>query len=98
MSNFRAMTLHPGTGHYHLADWLDDYFGANQYGIRFVGGEHFYKAYEVERAENMQFFNGVFWHDCELVSSFEYKGKTGYVVEWNSQCLVAWSIRKGEIK
>ncbi len=88
------MTLHPETGHYHLADWIDGYFGKHQHGVRFVGHATVWKSYAVERAENMQFFNGVFWHDCELVSSFEHKGKTGYVVEFRSQCFVAWSIRK----
>ena len=96
MSNFRAMTLHPETGHYKLADWFDDYFDKHQYGVCFVGERRVRRGCEVEIAENMQFLNSVFWHDCELISSFEYKGKTGYVVEWNGQCLVAWSIRKGE--
>ena len=98
MSNFRAMTLHPETGHFALADWIDNALGPHRYGVQFVGEKSYRDSVYCERAENMQFFNGVFWHDCELISSFEYKGKTGYVVEFLGQWLVAWSIRKGESK
>ena len=38
MSNFIKPTLHPTTGKLEIAEWLDDYFGRHQYGVRFSDG------------------------------------------------------------
>lgn len=35
MSNFTALTRHPLSGLVTEAEWLDDYFGKHQYGVRF---------------------------------------------------------------
>lgn len=41
MSNYSRETKHPITGEWQVADWLDDYFGKHQYGVRFHDGEVF---------------------------------------------------------
>ncbi len=41
MSNFIKPAKHPETGEYESAEWLDDYFGGHQYGIRFADGKVF---------------------------------------------------------
>lgn len=38
MSHFTKPTLHPVTGKLEIAEWLDDYFGRHQYGVRFADG------------------------------------------------------------
>ena len=35
------VTRHPETGKEELAEWLDDYFGRRQYGVRFPDGKVF---------------------------------------------------------
>lgn len=37
MSSYRALTKHPFTGKYIWAQWDDDYFGHNNYGVLFDG-------------------------------------------------------------
>lgn len=41
MSSFRQLTKHPQTGATEEAEWLDDYFGRHQYGVRFADGNVF---------------------------------------------------------
>jgi len=38
MSNFITKTKHPRTGREEAAEWLDDYFGEHNYGVRFPDG------------------------------------------------------------
>lgn len=41
MSNFLQWTKHPRTGEWYQAEWLDDYFGHHDYGVRFPDDEVF---------------------------------------------------------
>lgn len=41
MSNYAAHTFHPKTGNIELAEWLDNYSGPHQYGVRFPDGKIF---------------------------------------------------------
>lgn len=41
MSNFQQLTRHPETKTMELADWIDDYYGKHQYGVRFPDGKTF---------------------------------------------------------
>lgn len=41
MSNYIALAKHPETGVVEHAEWLDDYFGKHQYGVRFSDGKVF---------------------------------------------------------
>ena len=47
MSSFYDDTIHPKTGEIQRALWMDDYFGAHKYGVRFEGEEHVYQASEI---------------------------------------------------
>ena len=47
MSNFIAKAKHPKTGSIEDAEWLDDYFGHHEYGVRFKDGGVFHSI-EVE--------------------------------------------------
>lgn len=38
MSNFTSPAINPSTGEIEQAHWLDDYFGRDQFGIRFQDG------------------------------------------------------------
>jgi len=54
MSNYYEDTVHPFTKAVEKAEWLDDYFGKHQYGVRFLDGQIF-KADEcavVDTSEN----------------------------------------------
>jgi hypothetical protein len=42
MSNFFEKTIHPETGAEEEAEWLDDYYGRHQYGVRFPDGKIFW--------------------------------------------------------
>lgn len=38
MSSYTRMTKNPKSGEFEQAEWLDDYFGSHQYGVRFPDG------------------------------------------------------------
>lgn len=42
MSDFYQTAKHPKTGEVELAQWIDDYFGPHQYGVRFQDGTVFH--------------------------------------------------------
>src|SRR5882762_3766019 len=48
MSNFTQKTKHPVTGKIEEADWLDDYFGRHQYGVRFPSDGKVYEDKDLE--------------------------------------------------
>jgi hypothetical protein len=41
MSNYKSYTQHPYTKEFEMATWLDDHYGAHQYGVRFPNGDTF---------------------------------------------------------
>jgi hypothetical protein len=47
MSNYKRLSKHPLTGEWEEADWIDNWFGPRQYGVRFSDGS-FHKPEEVE--------------------------------------------------
>jgi len=51
MSNFRSEAVNPATGEVQMAEYLDDYFGPHQYGVRFPGSPHVYRADDILSAE-----------------------------------------------
>lgn len=42
MSNYKALTKHPGTSEWEIADWIDNYFGPHRYGVKFVDSDFIY--------------------------------------------------------
>ena len=50
MSNYYEKAIHPKTGIEETAEYLDDYFGHHQYGIRFSDGQVFTLA-EIKKAK-----------------------------------------------
>lgn len=50
MSHFTRKTNHPETGKTEEAEWMDDYFGPHEYGVRFKDGKVF-KESEIEKQE-----------------------------------------------
>jgi hypothetical protein len=54
MSSYRAEARHPITGKIEQADYLDDYFGPREYGVRFDDGRIYTQDYlaRVERLIN----------------------------------------------
>ncbi len=46
MSNFKALLVNPETGKREEAEFLDNYFGRNKYGIKFKDGK-IYKEDEI---------------------------------------------------
>lgn len=38
MSSYYRKTKNPRTGKYEMASWLDNYFGARRYGVKFEDG------------------------------------------------------------
>lgn len=38
MSNFTRSSINPDSGRVEMAEWLDDYYGPNHYGVRFPDG------------------------------------------------------------
>lgn len=38
MSNFTRKTYNPKTGVYEDADWIDNYFGPHEYGVKYQSG------------------------------------------------------------
>jgi len=53
MSNFYRDTKHPKTGVIEQALWIDGYFGAHEYGIKFLDGEVF-SVVEIRNAEEKE--------------------------------------------
>lgn len=51
MSNYSKLTRHPTTGEYHIAEWKDDYFGRNRYGVKFPEDQVVYPAQQVQEAQ-----------------------------------------------
>ena len=43
MSCYIAKAINPGNGEVQDAEFLDDYFGPHQYGVRFPGSPHVYR-------------------------------------------------------
>jgi len=41
MSNYSQKAKHPETGKWEIADYLDDYYGKHQYGVKFSDGQVF---------------------------------------------------------
>lgn len=39
MSNFTRNTINPDSGQVEMAEWLDNHYGPNRYGVRFQDGE-----------------------------------------------------------
>jgi hypothetical protein len=52
MSNFRSEALNPATGEVQMAEFLNDYFGPREYGVRFPGSPHVYRSDDILSAEN----------------------------------------------
>ncbi len=38
MSSYVKLTMHPESGQWEEAEWLDDHFGHHNYGVRFPDG------------------------------------------------------------
>jgi hypothetical protein len=47
MSTYSEKTWHPVERRLRNAQWIDDYFGRHQYGVRFDGEDHVYRPEEV---------------------------------------------------
>lgn len=54
MSSYQKTTVHPITGAQERAEWLDDYFGQHNYGVRFPSDGKVFRADEFEWSENPQ--------------------------------------------
>lgn len=50
MSSYQRKTQHPETLHFERAEWLDDYFGQHNYGVRFPSDGKVFRADEFEWA------------------------------------------------
>ena len=51
MSCYIAKAINPGNGEVQDAEFLDDYFGPHQYGVRFPGSPHVYRADDILSAD-----------------------------------------------
>ena len=51
MSSYRAEAVNPATGEVQMAEFLDDYFGPREYGVRFPGSPHVYRTSAILSAE-----------------------------------------------
>lgn len=56
MSNFTRKTYNPQTGAYEDADWIDNYFGPHEYGVRFADGKVYSVSYVVDSNDRI---NGI---------------------------------------
>lgn len=54
MSSYKDLTTHPETGAAESAEWLDDYFGRHNYGVRFPSDGKVFRADEFEWQKNHQ--------------------------------------------
>lgn len=54
MSSYRKTTVHPETKQVENAEWLDDYFGHYNYGVRFPSDGKVFRADEFDWLENPQ--------------------------------------------
>lgn len=54
MSSYKRLTQHPETHEAEHAEWLDDYFGNHNYGVRFPSDGQVFRADEYEWNENPQ--------------------------------------------
>jgi hypothetical protein len=52
MSSYLRKTQHPTSLHFEDAEWLDDYFGQHNYGVRFPSDGKVFRADEFEWQEN----------------------------------------------
>jgi hypothetical protein len=52
MNHNRTEARHPITGEIEMADYLDDYFGPNEHGVRFDDGRIYTQAY-LERVQRL---------------------------------------------
>lgn len=52
MSSYQRLTAHPETGKAEKAEWLDDYFGHYNYGVRFPSDGKVFRADEYDWQEN----------------------------------------------
>ena len=49
MSNFMWVTKHPKTGKEEMAEWLDNYYGSHEYGVRFPSDGEVFREEDIER-------------------------------------------------
>lgn len=54
MSSYIKTTKHPETGAIEQAEWLDDYFGQHNYGVRFPSDGKVFRADEFDWQENLE--------------------------------------------
>ena len=54
MSSYQKQTVHPETKQIEKAEWLDDYFGNHNYGVRFPSDGKIFRADEFFWEENPQ--------------------------------------------
>ncbi len=47
MSSFKRITRHPVTDLLKIAEWLDDYFGLHEYGVKFEGDPKIYREEDI---------------------------------------------------
>ncbi len=52
MSSYQRQTIHPETGNAERAEWLDDYFGQHNYGVRFPSDGKVFRADEFDWQED----------------------------------------------
>lgn len=75
MSTFVKLTKHPDTGEWENAQWLDDYYGRHNYGVRFPDGKTFdvrdwvletkeskTLEFEVIKTSKFKHYQRLFWH------------------------------------
>jgi len=65
VSTYKAITKHPQTGNYELAEWHDDYYGTHIYGVEFHD-----KVYPADIVEQKKIYD--FWVD-DVVAAFKIK-------------------------
>lgn len=68
MSSYSKPTRHPNTGKWEDAEWLDDYFAPNIYGVRFADG----KVYTVEMVQAKEIKE--FWAEDVLITFMNIYG------------------------
>lgn len=49
MSNYFSQAVNPDTGKVEQAEWLDDYFGRHQYGVRFLSTGKIFRESEIKQ-------------------------------------------------
>ena len=62
MSSYLKSTQHPETGKVEHAEWLDDYFGQHNYGVRFPSDGKVFRADEYDWQEDYETMAMVPYH------------------------------------